>query len=174
MIRPLDLLVVWILSCSCIAQRSDGWEEFIAEDAGFKVSLPCKPDRDVVEYNYSVGKRFGYTFSCDQNGTKFKIDFGDHNPETGESVQKFLEYSQGDIELAFKDFIRTKEDISIDNFAGRRYVMNPGGGKYLITAVTSNKKGILHATIGPVSMPVSPEVDKTFKRVIDSIRFQSK
>lgn len=169
--RPLLLFTIWIFSCSCVAQKSDGWEEFVAEDAGFKVFLPCKPDRNVVEYNYSVGKRFGYTFSCEQNGTKFKIDFGDHNPETGESFQKFLKYSQGDIELAFKDFIKAKEDISIDTFAGRRYVMNPGGGKYLITAVTSNRKGILHATIGPVSVPLSLEDEKTFKRLVDSIRF---
>jgi hypothetical protein len=172
--RSLTLLAISLLCCSCVAQNSDGWQEFVADDAGFRASLPCKPKREVQEYDYSVGKRFGYTFSCSRNGTSFKIDFGDHNPETGESVQKFLEYSEGDIELAFKTFILAKEDIFIDTLAGRRYVINPDGGKYLITAVTSNKKGILHATVGPVSMPVSPEDEKIFKRIIDSIRFLSK
>ena len=101
MIRIL-LLAIAIFSSSCVAQQGDEWREFVAADAGFSVKLPCNPEKQIQEYKYSVGKRYGYDYVCSHNGMRFKIDFGDHNPETGESVQTFLEYSTGGIELAFR------------------------------------------------------------------------
>ncbi|MBL8123448.1 MAG: hypothetical protein JNJ39_05025 [Blastocatellia bacterium] len=168
----LVLLSITVLGSSCVTQQAnDGWKEFVAEDAGFKLLLPCSPNRKVTEYNYSVGKRYGYDFSCEHAGTRFTVGFGDHNPVSGESVEKFFEYSQGHIEFAFKDFIKSRSDLSIDANPAKRYVMNPGGGRYLITALTSTKKGILHITIGPVSSPPSSEDERLFARVIDSISF---
>ncbi|HMM81059.1 MAG TPA: hypothetical protein PKC65_13655 [Pyrinomonadaceae bacterium] len=171
--RGLPILVGALFVFGCAVKPPDGWTEFVAKDAGFSVKLPCAPGREVEEYPYKAGKRYGYKYSCDSNGIGYRITFGDHNPDTGESVQKFLEYSEGDLELAFKDSIKEKQEVQVDGFHGRMYLLHIDERKYLWTAIVSNNKGVLHVTLVPLSTPGAEKGSETFERVLSSVRFPS-
>jgi hypothetical protein len=170
----LAIISIAFLCSSCAGQVGSDkskWKDFASTEAAIEASFPCNPKSEVEEYQYKPGKRFGYTFQCEVDGTRFRIMFGEHNPETGETVAKFLGYAEGDFELAFasKADEKRKESIVLDGFDAYRYELRLQQASYL-ALIAANEKGALTTLVGPFST-VDPSDKKRAERFLESIHF---
>lgn len=172
MVIKVVLLAFLAVSCIDCRETSD-LKEFSSNDAGFKINLPCDPQQTRKdEYPYKAGKRYGYDFECSFNSTKIKLSFGDHNPDSGETTGKFLEYSKGDLEIALRDANKERREVTIDGHPGYRYVITYKNGKRLIVYLTANAKGVFHLTIGPLLDPDNSKAyEEKFDQVIKTFHF---
>ncbi len=147
----VNVVLLAFLTANCVpSEKTSDLKEFSSEDAGFKISLPCSPQltrKD--EYPYKAGKRYGYDFECNSAEKKIKLSFGDHNPDSGETTEKFLEYSKGDIEFALRDSNKERREMTIDGHPGYRYIITYKNGAHSIVYLAANNKGIFHLMIGP-------------------------
>ncbi|MCC7308246.1 MAG: hypothetical protein IT173_11825 [Acidobacteria bacterium] len=172
--RLINVVLLAFVSVSCVGpHKNSNLKEFTSDDAGFKISLPCSPQiRRKDEYTYKAGKRYGYDFECDSAEKKIKLFFGDHNPDSGETTEKFLEYSKGDIEFAFRDSNKERREMTIDGHPGYRYVITYKNGAYSIVYLAANDKGIFHLMIGPfVGSEHSKANEEESDQIIDTFHF---
>ncbi len=170
----INAVLLAFVAVSCVSQqKTPDLKEFSSDDAGFKISLPCIPQQTRKdEYPYKAGKRYGYEFECSFTGKKFKLSFGDHNPDSGETTEKFLEYSKGDIETALRDAKKERKEMTIDGHPGFRYAITNKNGTLSIVYLTANDKGVFHLMIGPFIGSNSSKADgEEFDQIIGTFHF---
>lgn len=163
-------LIVISMVTACDGQKTRLSEDFSSEYARLAVSLPCKAVEIRKEsYKYAAGERFGIDWACEAGSLRYLIMYGDHNPDTPETTETFLRYSKGDLELAFKDQIRSSEEVSIDGRKGYKYLKSNGT---VLFALTANKRGILHINMIRQDGKDLTDADlDSFVKILESVKF---
>lgn len=170
------ILTSVLLLTTCEGQKSRPSDVFRSEYAGLTVLLPCNAvETRKDSYKYVAGERFGYDWMCEINSYRYRIDYGDHNPDTPESVETFLNYSKGDIEVAMKDKVRETKGISIGGKKGYKFLFSDGKATRILAALTANQRGILHIWMIRLDGNDLSESDrKNFDQILDSVKFVDK
>lgn len=167
------LIAGFSIITACNSQKASSTEVFSSEYARLRVELPCKPvETSKDRYSYTAGERFAFEWQCDSGVLNYKVTYGDHNPDTPESIETFLNYSKGDLEFALRDQIRSKEYVSIDGRKGYKFRFSNGT---ILIALTANQRGVLHINMMRKDGKLLSEVDlNTFNQVLDSVKFSEK
>lgn len=180
MIKLSLIISLLLFSYSCNSQiNNDGltWKEFVAEDAGFKVMLPCEPSKEVKTDDYGNGKSSGYNFNCKINEMNLFMAFLDHNPTLKNDLPTFLKYAEGDFLFAVKGKVLKKEELKINEFPARSFEIEVDKDKRVNALILVNDKGSLHVVFGhPESNFNGSNVnyDAIRKKIFDSIQIINK
>ena len=165
-----------LMVAACDGQKSRPSHVFRSEYAGLTLEIPCNATETRKDsYKYAAGERFGFDWMCEIDSYRYVINYGDHNPDTPESVDTFLNYSKGDIEIAMKDTIRETKEISIDGKKSYKFLFSNGKATRMLAALTANERGILHVQMIRLDGNDLTESDrKNFDQILGSVRFVDK
>lgn len=105
--------------------KKDTWKEFVSEEGGFKVKLPILPTRTVSKVEMAFGKADVTQFRVITRTTGFIVGFVEFPSGISdvEEIEMRYDLARDSLLETGKDRLISEKNISLNNFAGREFVI---------------------------------------------------
>lgn len=176
-------LVCLLVSCNAQTQtRNFEWKEYIFDDAGVKVMLPCEMKRELVVLQNKPRLVRTFGFKCDSNDVTFVIELSEN---FGELDNSQMQQKLKDEENNLKEIVGQKNNFESKNFL---YQGKLNASILDITNLTTfwrqvnvvNARGVYRALIffreqeGESKKDFENEFENTSKKFFDSFQIFEK